>query len=167
MRPHLPIALLALLGITACCTRPETPAEAPAPFDEAGVRAVLAMQEKAWDAGDIPAFMEGYADTACFIVIDGRTCGRAAVTAKYQRSYPTKAHMGDLSFNIHEVLPMLGRLFEVHAQRRISVSLLDTYLGRNTGRRVLEGEIKQGDGRLIHAVIWFCDLRNSTALADQ
>ena len=75
----------------------------------------------------------------------------------------TTAHLG----NIHEVLPMLGRLFEVHAQRRISVSLLDTYLGRNTGRRVLEGEIKQGDGRLIHAVIWFCDLRNSTALADR
>jgi len=53
----------------------------------------------------------------------------------------------------------------VHAQRRISVSLLETYLGRNTGKRVLQGEIKHGDGQLIHAVIWFCDLRNSTALA--
>jgi len=30
---------------------------------------------------------------------------------------------------------------------------------------VLEGEIKHGDGQLIHAVIWFCDLRDSTALA--
>jgi len=73
----------------------------------------------------------------------------------------TTAHLG----NLHEVLPALGRLFEVHAQRRISVSLLETYLGRNTGKRVLEGEIKHGDGQLIHAVIWFCDLRDSTALA--
>ena len=68
--------------------------------------------------------------------------------------------------NVFEVLPALGRMFEVHAQRRISVGLLETYLGRHTGKRVLEGAIKHGDGRLIHAVIWFCDLRDSTALAD-
>ena len=68
--------------------------------------------------------------------------------------------------NVFEVLPALARLFEVHAQRRISVGLLETYLGRHTGKRVLEGAIKHGDGRLIHAVIWFCDLRDSTALAD-
>jgi len=74
----------------------------------------------------------------------------------------TTAHLG----GIYEVMPVLGRLFEVHAQRRISVGLLDTYLGKNTGKRVLEGQIKNGDGERIHAVIWFCDLRNSTALAD-
>jgi class 3 adenylate cyclase/uncharacterized protein (DUF427 family) len=68
--------------------------------------------------------------------------------------------------NVFEVLPALARMFEVHAQRRISVGLLETYLGRHTGKRVLQGEIKHGDGRLIHAVIWFCDLRDSTALAD-
>jgi len=74
----------------------------------------------------------------------------------------TTAHLG----NLHEIMPLLGRLFEVHAQRRISVGLLDTYLGRTTGRRVLEGQIKHGDGELIHAVIWFCDLRNSTQISD-
>jgi len=73
----------------------------------------------------------------------------------------TTAHLG----NIYEVMPPLGRIFEVHAQRRISVSLLDTYLGHNSGKRVLAGEIKLGDGQCIHAVIWFCDLRNSTQLA--
>ena len=71
------------------------------------------------------------------------------------------AHLG----SIYEVMPALGRLFEVHAQRRISVSLLETYLGKSTGKRVLEGQIKHGDGQLIHAVIWFCDLRNSTKLS--
>ncbi len=72
------------------------------------------------------------------------------------------AHLGGL----YEVMPLLGRLFEVHAQRRISVSLLETYLGRSTGKRVLEGQIKHGDGQRIHAVIWFCDLRNSTSLSE-
>jgi adenylate cyclase len=73
----------------------------------------------------------------------------------------TTAHLG----NIYEILPALGRMFEVHAQRRISVGLLDTYLGHNTGKRVLQGEIKLGDGQRIHAVIWFCDLRDSTRLS--
>jgi class 3 adenylate cyclase/uncharacterized protein (DUF427 family) len=74
----------------------------------------------------------------------------------------TTAHLG----SVYETLPTLARIFEVHAQRRISVNLLETYLGRHTGKRVLDGEIKHGDGRLIHAVIWFCDLRDSTHLAD-
>jgi class 3 adenylate cyclase/uncharacterized protein (DUF427 family) len=71
------------------------------------------------------------------------------------------AHLGD----VHEVLPALGRLFEAYAQRRVAVGLLDTYLGPQTGRLVLEGRIKLGDGQLIPAVIWFCDLRDSTKLA--
>ena len=73
----------------------------------------------------------------------------------------TTAHLG----NIYEVMPTFGRVLEGHAQRRISVGLLETYLGHGTGRRVLEGQIKHGDGQLIHAVIWFCDLRDSTQLS--
>jgi len=75
----------------------------------------------------------------------------------------TTAHLGQ----IYEVLPVLGRLFEVHAQRRTSVSLLETYLGRHTGRRVLDGLVKHGDGERINAVIWFCDFRDSTMLSEQ
>jgi class 3 adenylate cyclase/uncharacterized protein (DUF427 family) len=66
---------------------------------------------------------------------------------------------------IYEVLPMLGRLFEVHAQRRTAVTLLQTYLGRHTGERVLDGQVKHGDGEHIQSVVWFSDLRNSTALS--
>ena len=67
---------------------------------------------------------------------------------------------------IYEVLPILARLFEIQALRRISSVLLDTYLGRHAGPRVLDGLIKRGDGEIIHAVIWFCDLRSSTALTE-
>jgi adenylate cyclase len=70
-------------------------------------------------------------------------------------------HLGQ----IYEVLPMLGRMFEVHAQRRTATALLETYLGRNTGQRVLNGLVKHGDGEHIHAVIWFCDFRDSTPLS--
>jgi class 3 adenylate cyclase/uncharacterized protein (DUF427 family) len=66
----------------------------------------------------------------------------------------------------YEILPVLSRLFEVHALRRTAITLLDTYLGKHSGQRVLEGSIKRGDGETIHAVIWFCDLRDSTALTE-
>jgi adenylate cyclase len=71
------------------------------------------------------------------------------------------AHLG----HIYEVLPMLGRLFEVFAQRRTAVALLETYLGRRTGARVLDGLVRHGDGEHIECVVWFSDLRESTALS--
>jgi adenylate cyclase len=71
------------------------------------------------------------------------------------------AHLGQ----IYEVLPTLGRLFEVFAQRRTAVVLLETYLGRRTGGRVLNGLVKHGDGEHIECVVWFSDLRESTALS--
>lgn len=72
---------------------------------EESIRQGMAEQELAWDRGDIPGFMEWYADSACFISAKGRTCGKAAVLANYQRSYPEKGTMGDLTFGIHEVVP--------------------------------------------------------------
>ena len=72
------------------------------------------------------------------------------------------AHLGQ----VYEVLPMLGRIFEVHALRRTAIGLLEAYLGQYTGKRVLDGLVKHGDGEHIHAVIWFCDFRDSTPLSN-
>jgi adenylate cyclase len=44
--------------------------------------------------------------------------------------------------------------------------LLKTYLGQRTGERVLAGRTKRGEGEKIHAVIWLCDLRDSTRLSE-
>ena len=67
---------------------------------------------------------------------------------------------------MYETLPILARRFELSAMRHTARTLLDTYLGPQTGERVLNGLIKRGDGEDIHAVIWFCDLRGSTPLAN-
>ena len=67
--------------------------------------------------------------------------------------------------NIYEILAILGRIYEVHALQHKARSLLDTYLGPHAGERVLNGLIRRGDGENIRAVIWFCDLRASTPLA--
>jgi adenylate cyclase len=44
--------------------------------------------------------------------------------------------------------------------------VLETYLGRDAGHRVLAGEIERGSAEAIRAVIWFSDLRGFTKLAD-
>ena len=67
--------------------------------------------------------------------------------------------------HIYEILAVLGRIYEVHALQHKAASLLDTYLGPHAGKRVLDGLIRRGDGQDIRAVIWFCDLRGSTPLA--
>lgn len=61
----------------------------------------------------------------------------------------------------------LARIAEIFAWQRTAHNLLDTYLGHGTGGRVLAGAIHRGDVERIRAVIWFCDLRNSTPLAEK
>lgn len=51
-------------------------------------------------------------------------------------------------------------------QARIATTLADTYLGRRAGRQVLAGTIRHGDGETLDAVIFYSDLRGSTALAE-
>jgi adenylate cyclase len=60
----------------------------------------------------------------------------------------------------------LGVITELQSSRRIAKILLDTYIGRRTGQRVLSGLIRRGTGETIRAVIWANDLRGFTALAD-
>ena len=67
--------------------------------------------------------------------------------------------------HIYEILAVLGRIYEVHTLQYKAASLLDIYLGPHAGELVLDGLIRRGDGQDIRAVIWFCDLRGSTRLA--
>ena len=65
------------------------------------------------------------------------------------------------------VAQALGVIVELQSSRRIAKSLLDTYIGRRTGERVLSGSIRRGTSETIRAVIWDNDLRGFTALADR
>ena len=60
----------------------------------------------------------------------------------------------------------LSPILEVFSTRYLARSLLDTYVGHRTGQRVLNGQIKRGDGEIIHAAIWFSDLRDFTPLTE-
>ncbi len=60
----------------------------------------------------------------------------------------------------------LARLAEICALRRVAATLLNTYVGRGSGERILSGQIRRGDIERIHAVILLSDLRGFTGLSD-
>lgn len=68
---------------------------------------------------------------------------------------------------IFECSAVIARYYEVFMQRENAQSLLETYVGKRSGSRVLGGEIRRGDGDEIDAAIMFCDLRGSTLLEEQ
>jgi adenylate cyclase len=49
---------------------------------------------------------------------------------------------------------------------RIAATLVETYLGRDAGRRVLSGRIERGTAERIEAVLWYSDLRGYTRITD-
>ncbi len=69
-----------------------------------------------------------------------------------------------------EALQKIQRRFAVACktavQTRISHNIVETYLGKRAGDRVLSGEIRRNDHTITNAVVWYSDLRSSTALAD-
>jgi adenylate cyclase len=61
---------------------------------------------------------------------------------------------------------LLALVLDVKETRRVASTLLDTYLGRDAGRRVLGGLVQRGDGITLAAALWYCDLRSFTATTE-
>jgi adenylate cyclase len=61
----------------------------------------------------------------------------------------------------------LARVTESYALRRTAINLLDTYVGKEAGARILAGRIRRGFTETIRAAIWLSDMRGFTALADR
>jgi adenylate cyclase len=68
---------------------------------------------------------------------------------------------------VERLLHVFALAMENFIHRDMARTLLETYLGRISGGRVLDGQVQRGDGDEIDAVIWFSDLRNSTPLSAQ
>ena len=68
---------------------------------------------------------------------------------------------------LEDINPALAAIVETRVVRRISANLLDTYFGRQAGRRILAGQIRRAEGERIRAVIMMTDMRGFTALSDR
>jgi adenylate cyclase len=85
-------------------------------------------------------------------------------------SFATQQPGGFTDADITKLLTLpiwLGPIFEQIEQRNVAVTLLNTYVGSQTGHQILHGLIQRGDGETIRAAIWFSDLRDFTAINEQ
>ncbi|HET8563409.1 MAG TPA: adenylate/guanylate cyclase domain-containing protein [Candidatus Binatia bacterium] len=84
-------------------------------------------------------------------------------------SWATDASQGfDDNDVIHlsRLMPFLALAVKSASLARIAGTLVETYLGRDPGRRVLQGRIRRGVAERIEAVLWFSDLRGYTRISD-
>ncbi|MFT4061927.1 MAG: DUF4440 domain-containing protein [Edaphocola sp.] len=89
------IATIGVLAVLSCNGQNE----------EAAILKVLSSQEQAWNSGDIDKFMEGYypGDSLMFVGGKNITYGWQQTLGRYKKSYPDKAAMGKLHFEIIQV----------------------------------------------------------------
>ena len=67
---------------------------------------------------------------------------------------------------LRRLVPALGLAIKTAALAKVAANLVSVYLGRDAGRRVLEGRIRRGVADRIDAVLWFSDLRSFTTITD-
>ena len=67
---------------------------------------------------------------------------------------------------LRTLAPMLALAMKTVSLARIARTLVETYLGRDAGRRVLDGSIERGVAERISAVIWLSDLRGFTRVTE-
>lgn len=68
---------------------------------------------------------------------------------------------------INDLLPVLAMALEIRLNRRIARNLLDTYVGKFAGARILAGDITRGSGTTVRAAVWTCDMRGFTMLSER
>jgi len=61
---------------------------------------------------------------------------------------------------------LLAPLIQIAEARRMTLGLLDTFVGPRISERILHGQVKRGDGDRIDAAFWYSDLRGFTALSE-
>jgi adenylate cyclase len=84
-------------------------------------------------------------------------------------SWATDAPGGFADWQLNELrrlVPGLALAIKSASLARIAATLVETYLGRDAGRRVLAGRIARGVADRINTVLWFSDLRGYTRITD-
>ena len=67
---------------------------------------------------------------------------------------------------LRDLVPVLGLVIKSATQIAIARTLGRVYLGRDASEQVLRGRISRGVTERIKAVLWFSDLRGSTAISE-
>ena len=106
---------------------------------------------------------KGATDYAAFPLLftDG-TIHVATWTTKHPGGFTLKQFA-----DLESIIAPLARVAEIRALRRTAGNLIDTYVGHQTGERILAGKIRRGYVEAIRAAVWLSDMRGFTTLSEQ
>jgi adenylate cyclase len=112
------------------------------------------------DAGitDYVAMVNRFATEAIIGDMDG-------IYSSWATDAPTGFNDADIAA-LCRLAPLLALTVKSASLARIAETIVETYLGRDAGRRVLEGRIARGITDQIQAVLWSSDLRSYTRISD-
>ena len=130
------------------------------------LRRRLTGREALFDFPILAEFRDrGASDYLAYLISFGAGAhdGMVGSWATERRGGFTEGHLRALQ----RVQQRLGVACKMWLRGEIAKSVVATYLGPDAGLRVLDGQIRRGDGETVHAAIWYSDLRNSTPLADR
>jgi adenylate cyclase len=85
-------------------------------------------------------------------------------------SFSTKRQSGFTASEraaLDRIVPALRNVCELRTLRRIERTLLDTYVGVATARRVMAGRIRRGEVETLEAALLLCDMRGFTAMSNR
>jgi adenylate cyclase len=68
---------------------------------------------------------------------------------------------------LRQLVPSIALAIKCISLGRVAATLVDVYLGHQTGRRVLQGQMSRGVAERIHAALWYSDLRDFTSISEQ
>ena len=117
---NVALSFLFLLAVHPCFSQKQEENQ-----DLKAVRTIMSQQEKAWNEGDIPSFMEGYwqNENLVFTGSKGPTYGYLNTFERYKKSYPDQATMGKLHFDLlflkqwdENTIQVVGKFTLVRAQ---------------------------------------------------
>jgi len=89
------------------------------------ITTMLLQTARDWSKGDLETFMQGYlkSDNLKFVGSSGITYGWQQTLDNYKKGYPTKEHMGKLTFNLLEFDQLANDVFlvigEFHLKRTV------------------------------------------------
>jgi adenylate cyclase len=106
---------------------------------------------------------EGATDYAAFPLVFFDGAVHVATWTTQQPGGFTPKQFSDLE----SVIAPLARVAEIRALRRTAENLLETYVGHQTGEKILAGKIRRGYVEAIRAAIWLSDMRGFTTLSER
>lgn len=93
--------------------------------------------------------------------VDGRVSVAGIGTARRDGFAPSERAALD------RIVPALRTACELRLLRQVEVTILDTYIGSTTAKRVLAGRIQRGQTESLEAALMFCDLRGFTEMSNR